>query len=77
MARFKVRRKIGANFGKVSKYLAKFGKVYDRMGSLFIPSMKCELVEGDESLKKVVHYIHANPIHHGFVDHIEKWKHSS
>ncbi len=60
-----------------SSYTQAFNKVYNRMGSLFIPSMKTEEVEGDASFCKVVHYIHANPVHHRFVDKIDKWKHSS
>ena len=50
---------------------------YNRMGSLFMPSMKTELVEGDDAFKRVLHYIHANPVHHGFVPRIEMWKPSS
>jgi len=60
-----------------SSYTQSFNKVYDRMGSLFIPSMKTELVEGDDAFKRVLHYIHANPVHHGFVPRIEMWKPSS
>jgi REP element-mobilizing transposase RayT len=60
-----------------SSYTQSFNKLYKRMGSLFIPSMKCEHVEGDESFKRVVHYIHANPVHHGFVPRMGLWRHSS
>lgn len=60
-----------------SSYTQAFNKVYSRMGSLFIPSMKSESVEGDASFCKVVHYIHANPVHHRLVEKIEEWKHSS
>jgi len=60
-----------------SSYTQSFNKVYNRMGSLFIPSMKSELVEGNASFCQVVNYIHANPVHHRFVDDIVKWKHSS
>src|SRR5438067_1961302 len=35
------------------------------MGSLFIPSMKTELIEDKDSFCRVVHYIHANPVHLG------------
>ena len=60
-----------------SSYTQAFNTVYDRMGSLFVPSMKAEHVEGDESFKRVVRYIHANPVHHGFVPRMEMWRHSS
>ena len=64
-----------ANF--FSSYTQAFNKVYDRMGSLFIPSMKTEPIEDKDSFCRVVHYIHANPVHHGFVKRIEEWQHSS
>jgi REP element-mobilizing transposase RayT len=74
----KLIKKISKSFANLfSSYTQAFNKVYNRMGSLFIQSMKMELVEGDESFCRVVHYIHANPVHHRFVDNIEKWKHSS
>jgi putative transposase len=60
-----------------SSYTQSFNSVYNRMGSLFVPSMKTEYVEGDEAFKRVVHYIHRNPVHHGFVTKIDMWKHSS
>ena len=47
------------------------------MGSLFIPSMKCHQADADDAFKRVVHYIHANPVHHGFVPRMDMWKHSS
>ena len=60
-----------------SSYTQSFNRMYKRMGSLFVPSMKTEYVEGDEAFKRVVHYIHRNPVHHGFVTKIGLWKHSS
>lgn len=42
-----------------------------------MPSMKTEIVESDESFCKVVHYLHANPVHHGFVKNVTDWPHSS
>lgn len=48
-----------------------------RKGSLFIPNYKYEKVENDNSFCKVVHYIHANPVHHGFVKNMADWKFSS
>lgn len=34
-------------------------------------------VTNEQYLFKLVHYIHANPVHHGFVDHLEDWPFSS
>ncbi len=65
-------------FGNLfSSYTQAFNTVYDRMGSLFIPSMKTELITNEIDFCKVVHYTHANAVHHGFTKTIEDWPHSS
>jgi len=64
-----------ANF--FSSYTLAFNKVYKRMGSLFIPNMKTELVNSDEYFRNAVLYIHRNPVHHKFVKSFEDWEHSS
>ena len=60
-----------------SSYTQAFNKVYNRMGSLFIPSMKAEPIESNDSFCRVIHYVNKNPVHHGFTDRIEMWPHSS
>lgn len=60
-----------------SSYTQSFNKVYNRMGSLFIPSMKFEEINDDLHFCKAVHYAHANPVHHGFCRNLEDWPHSS
>lgn len=60
-----------------SSYTQSFNKVYNRKGSLFIPSMKLESINDDNSFCKVIHYTHANPVHHGFTKKMEEWLHSS
>ena len=47
------------------------------MGGLFIPNMKQRLVTTEADFCKVVHYIHSNPVHHGFTKHMADWKYSS
>lgn len=70
--------KVSKSFANMfSSYTQSFNKVYNRKGSLFMPSMKTEIIESDESFCKVVHYLHANPVHHGFVKGINQWLHSS
>lgn len=64
-----------ANF--FSSYTLAFNKVYKRMGSLFIPNMKTELINSDDYFRNAVLYIHGNPVHHKFVRTIEEWEHSS
>ena len=60
-----------------SSYTQSFNKVYNRMGSMFIPSMKTQLIEDNITFCKQVHYTHTNPVHHGFTKKMEDWPHSS
>ena len=70
--------KISKSFGNLfSSYTQSFNKVYNRKGSLFIPSMKMEQITDDNYFCKVIHYTHTNPVHHGFTKTIEDWPHSS
>ena len=73
-----VEKKISKSFANLcSCYTQAFNKVYGRKGSLFMPNFKSNQVEDDLSFCKMVHYIHANPIHHGFARDIRDWKFSS
>jgi len=58
-------------------YAQCFNRKYSRMGSLFMQNMKAKYVDSDVYFCKVVHYIHANPVHHGFTSRMEDWRHSS
>ena len=70
--------KISKSFANLfSSYTQSFNKVYNRMGSLFIPSMKMEEITDENHFCKAIHYTHANPVHHGFVKRIEDWPNSS
>ena len=70
--------KISKSFGNLfSSYTQSFNKVYNRKGSLFVPSMKMEEITDDNYFCKVIHYTHANPVHHGFTKTIGDWPHSS
>ncbi len=60
-----------------SSYTQAFNKVYNRMGSLFIPSMKLTTINNENDLCKVIHYTHSNPVHHGFTKKMEDWIYSS
>jgi putative transposase len=71
-------KKISKSFSNLfNGYAQSFNKVYDRMGSLFMQNMKKKEIIDDNSFCKLVHYIHANPVHHRFVKTIEDWPHSS
>jgi putative transposase len=60
-----------------SSYTQAYNKQQTRKGSLFIPNFKRKAVETEDYFIQLVHYIHANPVHHGFVKEIENWEHSS
>ncbi len=60
-----------------SSYTQCFNKKYGRMGGLFIPNMKQRLVYTEVDFCKVVHYIHSNPVHHGFSETMDEWRYSS
>ncbi len=60
-----------------SSYTQSFNKVYSRKGSLFMPNMKSKIIEDEAEICNVTHYVHANPVHHGFVKELSQWKYSS
>lgn len=79
----------GVNIDEQHKYLMKrfgdflnsyakaFNKMYERRGALFLNVIKRKKVTDEKYLMKVLHYIHNNPVNHGFVNKIDEWKHSS
>jgi len=60
-----------------SSYTQSYNKRYHRMGSLFMKNFKREPVSTDGYFSTIIHYIHANPVHHGFVEHMGDWHWSS
>lgn len=58
-------------------YTKAYNKVYKRRGSLFTRAFKRKLITDDRYFSKVIHYIHRNPVHHGFVKNVEDWPWSS
>ena len=61
----------------LNSYSKAYNKMYDRRGSLFIKNFKHLEITNESYFANIVHYIHANPVHHGFVKDIEDWKWSS
>lgn len=61
----------------LNAYAKAYNKVYNRKGALFLNTIKRKKVQDEKYLLKVLHYIHNNPINHGFVNRIEDWKHTS
>ncbi|PIQ50353.1 MAG: hypothetical protein COW03_00515 [Cytophagales bacterium CG12_big_fil_rev_8_21_14_0_65_40_12] len=60
-----------------NSYTKAFNRMYDRRGSLFMQNFKRKEITSDSYLTTIVNYIHRNPIHHGFCNHLEEWPHSS
>jgi putative transposase len=58
-------------------YAKSYNKLYNRRGSLFVRPFKKKEIDNDAYLTRVIHYIHSNPVQHGFVKNIYEWPHSS
>jgi putative transposase len=58
-------------------YSKSFNKVFDRTGSLFLDSFQRKVVTDEKYLRLLIHYIHRNPVHHGFVVNPADWEFSS
>jgi putative transposase len=58
-------------------YSQAFNKMYERHGSLFERSFKRKHIDNEVYLKKVVLYIHNNPVHHGFCNNPVEYAWSS
>lgn len=61
----------------LNSYTQSFNRMTGRMGSLFRQNTRWKAVEDEGGYLKLVHYIHSNPVHHGFVGRMEDWPHSS
>ncbi|WBV59751.1 transposase [Chryseobacterium camelliae] len=58
-------------------YAKAYNKKYNRKGALFLDFLKRKRVNDEKYLIKLFHYIHNNPVNHGFVEDINDWKYSS
>ncbi|MEK6780272.1 MAG: hypothetical protein AABY93_01110 [Bacteroidota bacterium] len=73
-----IEKRISQQFSNLfNGYTKAFNKMYSRRGSLFIPNFKREEITSDNYLTNIILYIHANPVHHGFVKGIGEWPWSS
>jgi REP element-mobilizing transposase RayT len=52
-------------------YSKAFNKQQDRRGSLFTVNLKRKRVNNDAYFTQLIHYIHYNPVHHGFVESLD------
>lgn len=58
-------------------YSKAFNKRFNRHGSLFEKPFKRKLIDNETYLKQVLIYIHQNPVHHGFCEHLMDYDWSS
>lgn len=58
-------------------YTKAFNKKYKRTGSLFESNFRRKLINNESYFKNIVVYIHNNPVHHGFCEHILDYPWSS
>lgn len=58
-------------------YSKAFNKMHNRSGKLFCLPFKRKLLNTDFYLQKAIHYVHTNPVHHGFVKDMHEWTYSS
>ncbi|PWN63058.1 transposase [Chryseobacterium phosphatilyticum] len=66
------------HFGDLLNAYAKaYNKKYNRKGALFLNAVKRKKISDEKYLLKVLHYVHNNPVNHGFVNKIDQWKNSS
>lgn len=61
----------------LNAYTKAYNKMYSRKGSLFIPRFNRKLITSDNYFRRLVAYIHNNPVHHGFVASPSEWRFSS
>ena len=61
----------------LNAYTQDFNKQQSRKGNLFQSNTKRKKVENEVYYANLVHYIHYNSVHHGFVKNVLDWEHSS
>jgi len=60
-----------------NSYTKSFNKQQNRQGSLFRRPFKRLLIDSNDYFREIIHYIHFNPVHHGFVEDLREWEYSS
>jgi REP element-mobilizing transposase RayT len=71
-------KRINQQFSNLfNAYTKAINKRYHRTGSLFEHTFRRKKIDSVEHLKKVILYIHNNPVHHGFCEHSLEYPWSS
>lgn len=58
-------------------YTKALNKQQKRKGKLFMEPFNRKTINTPEYYTKLVHYIHANPVHHGLCNKIDEWHYTS
>lgn len=56
-----------------NSYTLAMNKRYNRTGSLFEKNFKRKVVSSENYFRKLIFYIHNNPVHHRFTEHIVEY----
>lgn len=71
-------RLLSNQFGRLfTSYAKAFNKQQDRMGSVFMKNFKRKKIADEKYRRKIVHYIHYNPVEARLCKKPEDWKYSS
>ena len=69
---------VSNQFGKFfNSYAKAFNKQESRKGSLFMKNFKRKKITDEKYLRKIVHYIHYNPVESALCEKPEDWRFSS
>lgn len=60
-----------------NSYVQAFNRQHSRKGSLFMRNFKRKIVPDDVGARKLICYIHNNPVKDGYVQTAQEWHHSS
>jgi len=60
-----------------NSYAKSYNRAYNNKGNLFNQNFKGKELEDEDSLMRVLLYIHNNPVKHGFTQNISDWEYSS
>ena len=61
----------------LNSYTKAFNKKYNRRGKLFLNSLERKPIRKSTYFKRLIYYIHQNPVSHGFVENPGDWPYSS
>jgi REP element-mobilizing transposase RayT len=74
----KYEKRINQQFSNLfNAYTKAFNKRYKRTGSLFEHTFRRKLISNETYVKRIILYIHNNPVHHGFCSHPMEYPWSS